>query len=151
MEPRYKVKRKVHVELIGVNGARRTSKASPEGYGIFDTVEKRNLPGHYEKLPDAEAHCALLNRESKKLLLDDQSRALLNEIRALNTDQLGREIFVGLTHEESERYVALSMSTRHKSAEEQDEYLSLDEKYNSQRMQVIGAEHLLRTENPPIH
>jgi hypothetical protein len=151
MEPRYKVKRKIHVELTGVEGARRTSKASPEGHDVYDTLEKRNLPGQYETLSDAEAHCELLNRESNKLPLDDQSRALLNEIRALNTDQFDREIFVGLTREESERYVALSMATRHKSLEEQDEYLSLDEKYNNERMQVIGAEHLLRTENPPIH
>lgn len=151
MEPRYKAKRRIHVELIGVNGAKRTSKASPEGYGIFDTIEKRNLPGRYETLSDAEAHCELLNKESKKLPLDDQSRALLNEIRALHTDQFDQETFVGLKREESERYLALSMATRHKSPEEQDEYLSLDEKYNNERMQVIGAEHLLRTENPPIH
>lgn len=151
MEPRYKVKRKIHVELIGVAGARRTSNASPKGHNVYDTVEKRNLPGPYATLAEAEAHCELLNRESKMLDLDETSRALLNEIRGLHFDQHGQEVFVGLTRKDSERYLSLSDATTHKSPKEQDEYLSLDEKYNSARMQVIGAEHLLRTENPPIH
>lgn len=85
------------------------------------------------------------------LNLTDSNRAFLNEIRALNTDEHGREIFVGLTRKESERYLSLSDVDKHLSTAEKDEYLKLDEQYNHARMQVIGAEHLLRTENPPIH
>lgn len=85
------------------------------------------------------------------LKLTDSNRAFLNEIRALNSDEQGQEIFVGLTRKESERYLELGEIDKHLSAKEQDEYLKLDEQYNHARMLVIGAEHLLRTENPPIH
>ncbi|WP_237142934.1 MULTISPECIES: hypothetical protein [Pseudomonas] len=85
------------------------------------------------------------------LNLTDSNRAFLNEICALSTDLKGREIFVGLTREESERYLLLSDPLRSSPLEEKDEYIALDEKYNLARMQVIGAEHLLHTENPPLH
>lgn len=85
------------------------------------------------------------------LELTESNRAFLKEIRALSTDQHGQEIFVGLTRCESERYIVLSEPLRVATFEEKGEYLFLDEKYNLARMQVIGAEHMLRTENPPIH
>ncbi|WP_339495811.1 hypothetical protein [Pseudomonas sp. RA_105y_Pfl2_P56] len=85
------------------------------------------------------------------LILTDSNRAFLNEIRALNTDEQGQEVFVGLTRKDSERYLELGEIDKHLSTKEKDEYLKLDEQYNHARMQVIGAEHLLRTENPPIH
>ncbi|AMS13154.1 hypothetical protein A3218_02055 [Pseudomonas chlororaphis] len=151
MEPRYKVKRRISVEIGGAKGGLRTSTSSPPGFSVYDTLEKKNLPEFYSSHADAEAHRDRLNKDQKMLKLTDSNRAFLNEIRALNADEHGREIFVGLTREESERYLALSEADKDLSTKERDEYIKLDEQYNRARMQVIGAEHLLRTENPPIH
>ena len=85
------------------------------------------------------------------LNLTDGNRAYLNEMRALSSDLSGNEVFVGLTREESERYVVLSNPLRSGSFEENEEYIALDDRHNLARMQVLGAEHVKRTESPTEH
>ena len=86
------------------------------------------------------------------LNLRDGYRAYLVEMRALSTDSNGRDIYVGLTHEESERYHTLSSPLmRSGTHEEDEEYMALDDKHNLARMQVLDAEHIKRTENPAQH
>ena len=87
----------------------------------------------------------------KLLDLTDSTRGFLNELRALSTDEFNQEIFVGLTRDESKRYLFLSHQLTLATPEELDEYISLDEKYNGVRLQVIDAEHQIQTGNPSIH
>ena len=77
------------------------------------------------------------------LVLTDMQRAYLRKIRALSTDLQGNEVFAGLTLEESRRFNFLSESLlgqEHRTQEDVDEYLSLHEKHERDRLQVIGAE-----------
>nr|WP_314876403.1 hypothetical protein [uncultured Pseudomonas sp.] len=77
------------------------------------------------------------------LVLTDIQRAYLRKIRALSKDLHGNEIFVGLTIEESIRFNFLSESLlghQHRSQDEIDEYLSLIQKHEHFRLQVVYAE-----------
>lgn len=85
------------------------------------------------------------------LKLTDGERHYLLEMRAISTDSEGRDIFVGLTSEESERYHLLSNPLRQGTFEEKDEYLALNEKHEKARHQVLAAEHIKRTESPSLH
>ena len=77
------------------------------------------------------------------LVLTDIQRAYLGKIRALSKDLHGNEIFVGLTLEESLRYNFLSESLfgqEHRTQEDVDEYLSLVQKHEYSRRQLLGSE-----------
>ena len=77
------------------------------------------------------------------LVLTDMQRAYLRKIRALSEDHQGNEVFVGLTFGESMRFNFLSESLlgqEHRTQEDVDEYLSLVQKHEHHRLQVLDAE-----------
>ncbi|VVO99545.1 hypothetical protein PS862_02769 [Pseudomonas fluorescens] len=77
------------------------------------------------------------------LVLTDTQRAYLKKIRALSNDLQGNEVFVGLTLEESLRFNFLSESLleqEHRAQEHVDEYLSLVQKHEHSRRQLLEAE-----------
>ena len=85
------------------------------------------------------------------LPLTDEQRADLTEIRALAVDSQGREIFVGLTFEESVFYVEHGrrrFAGEDTSRADRLRYLELAEKHDSA---VVAAEIERRNENPPRH
>ncbi|VVO07148.1 hypothetical protein PS710_03152 [Pseudomonas fluorescens] len=77
------------------------------------------------------------------LVLTDMQRTYLRKIRALSEDQQGNEVFAGLTLEESMRFNFLSESLlgqEHRTQEDVDEYLSLVQKHEHTRNQMLSAE-----------
>lgn len=64
MEPRFKVKRRISVEIGGAKNGLRTSTASPPGFSVYDNHKKENLPEYYSLQAEAEAHCEQLNKDS---------------------------------------------------------------------------------------
>lgn len=92
-----------------------------------------------------------------KLELTEAERAFQTEMRGLSTDHDGNEILVGLTVEESTWYIEhnrqwlaerLDDSAPNKSREGRVRHRELHEKHERARFQILGAEHVLRTENP---
>ena len=85
--------------------------------------------------------------------LPEEEQNYFREMRAIVKDDEGREVLVGLTAEESSVYLSYlqRMKTGQRDAEETAEYLRLHEKHNNARFQVLGAEHVLRTEKPSRH
>jgi hypothetical protein len=75
----------------------------------------------------------------KPLVLTEDEREFLTETRAIQTDQNGVEVFVGLTRPESEEYLALVTSEdRSKDrSEREDELYAWHE---PRRCQIIAAE-----------
>lgn len=67
------------------------------------------------------------------LKLTEGEKRYLLEMRALSTDSQGKDIFVGLTSDESVRYHFLSNPHRHGTYEENEEYLALNEKHEIAR------------------
>jgi hypothetical protein len=61
--------------------------------------------------------------------LNDGARASLRRAKALGMDSDGREIFVGLTRAESERYHSLSNPAWRCSLSEHLEFLQLDSRH----------------------
>lgn len=80
-------------------------------------------------------------------------RAYLNDMRMLSTDNKGREVFVGLTIEESEEYFLLTRldSNNDGDREKRDRYLELYEKHETARLAVLGAENAARRDPSPRH
>lgn len=77
------------------------------------------------------------------LVLTNMQRAYLRKIRALSENHQGNEVFAGLTLEESMRFNFLSESLlgqEHRTQEDVDEYLSLVQKHEYCRLQVLGDE-----------
>ncbi|VVN71113.1 hypothetical protein PS710_00434 [Pseudomonas fluorescens] len=77
------------------------------------------------------------------LVLTDMQRTYLRKIRALSEDHQGNEVFAGLTLEESMRFNFLSESLlgqEHRTQEDVDEYLSLVQKHEHTRNQMLSAE-----------
>ncbi|VVO94663.1 hypothetical protein PS903_02464 [Pseudomonas fluorescens] len=77
------------------------------------------------------------------LMLTDMQRAYLKKIRALSEDHQGNEVFAGLTLEESMRFNFLSESLlgqEHRTQEDVNEYLSLVQKHEHSRLQLLDAE-----------
>lgn len=77
------------------------------------------------------------------LVLTNMQRAYLLKLRALSKDLQGNEVFAGLTFEESIRFNFLSESLlgqEHRAQEHVDEYLSLVEKHEHCRLQLLDAE-----------
>ena len=76
-------------------------------------------------------------------VLTEMQRAYLRKIRALSEDHQGNEVFAGLTLEESMRFNFLSESLlgqEHRKQADVDEYLSLVQKHEHHRLQVLDAE-----------
>ena len=76
-------------------------------------------------------------------MLTDMQRVYLRTIRALSEDHQGNEVFAGLTLEESMRFNFLSellLGQEHRMQADVDEYLSLVQKHEHHRLQVLGAE-----------
>ncbi|QRM32758.1 hypothetical protein [Microvirga sp. VF16] len=69
-------------------------------------------------------------------------RAYLDDMRMLSTDSEGREVFIGLTAEESAEFYAFTRpeNLESKSSEERDRYLELHEKHEKARLQIVVAE-----------
>lgn len=63
MEPRYKVKRRISIEIGGSKDGLRTSTSSPPGFSVYDTKEKKSLPEFYSSQQDAENQCDRLNKD----------------------------------------------------------------------------------------
>ncbi|MBK5395303.1 hypothetical protein JFU47_00875 [Pseudomonas sp. TH39(2020)] len=88
------------------------------------------------------------------LVLTDMQRAYHRKLRALSTDLQGNEIFAGLTIEESMRFNFLSESLlgqEHRTQEDVNEYLTLHEKHEHDRLQVLGAETEARQHGSARH
>jgi hypothetical protein len=83
----------------------------------------------------------------------DSERAYLIEMRAITTDAQGREVLVGLSLEETAVYMAhcRAFLTGDRDRDGRDAYLRLHDKHERARLEVIGTEHYVRTENPPRH
>lgn len=73
------------------------------------------------------------------LNLTTDQRDYLQQMRALSSDEAGREIFVGLSRWESEEFLGLLFSAS-RSADETDRELELAERHESIRSQIVGAE-----------
>lgn len=70
-------------------------------------------------------------------------RAYLEDMRMLSTNSEGREVFIGLTAEESAefyKFTRIEAIERSKTSEERDRYLELHEKHEAARMQIVAAE-----------
>ena len=78
-------------------------------------------------------------------------RTYLQRMLSLVTDKNGREVLVGLTRQESERYLALCELIKSPGHVANTEYIDLKEKHELARMQVIVAELYRHTKNPSIH
>jgi len=87
------------------------------------------------------------------LKITDAERAYFDEMRCLTTDSEGREVLVGLTSEETNTYLALSgnLAAEASDPDGRNTYLALHDKHERARLEVLGAEHIVRTENPPRH
>lgn len=73
--------------------------------------------------------------------LTDEEREFLRAMRAVTLDQDGREIFVGLTADESEAY--LPLSRRNESGEDLSgnaRFMALHAKHEAQRQRVVDGE-----------
>lgn len=151
MKHRYKVKPRISVEVDADKNGLKRSPAPASGFNIYDKQEKKTLPEFYLSPVDAEEACERLNVESLLLDLTDSTRGFFHELRALSTNDFNQEIFVGLTREESKRYLFLSHRLSLATTAELEEYVSLDERYNGLRLQVIDAEHQIQTKKPSFH
>jgi len=85
----------------------------------------------------------------------DAERLYLSEMRALGADEQGRDVLVGLTLEETAFYMEHSRrftsGNRDRDPENRKRYLTLHEKHEKSRLQVLGAEIYVRTGNPARH
>lgn len=78
-------------------------------------------------------------RKAMMLDLTNGNRASLKTLRALETDGNGREVFIGLSRGESERYQFLSSPLREYSLREHLDFLNLDTKHlDARALQEAG-------------
>jgi hypothetical protein len=77
----------------------------------------------------------------------------LKEMRAIDGDNEGNEVLVGLTVEETSFYLKYVEQRVSGDSDPSDgeKYLKLHDKHEKARFSVLGAEHVLRTEKPSIH
>jgi hypothetical protein len=80
-----------------------------------------------------------------------EERAYLNDMRMLSTDDMGNEVFVGLTITESHEYYQLTQLDRRTDGDGRsaNRYLELYGKHEKARMRVLGAEIAAR-HNAPV-
>ena len=85
--------------------------------------------------------------------LSAERQAHLKEMRAIDEDNEGNEVLVGLTVEETSFYLNYVQQRLLGDADPTDgeRYLKLHDKHEKARFSVLGAEHILRTEKPSIH
>jgi hypothetical protein len=85
--------------------------------------------------------------------LSAERQAHLKEMRAIGKGNNGNEVLVGLTAEETAFYLnyAQQRIVGNDDPIDGERYLKLHHKHEKERFSVIGAEHVLRTENPSIH
>jgi hypothetical protein len=126
------VKRRISVEIGGVSNGLRTSTSSPPGFDIYDHDEEVRLPEIYRTQTEAEAECERYNNQVSRLVLKSWNRLQLQQIGALSFDAENREVFVGLSREESELYVKLSAHTP------TDEFIELDRLHRTARTGFEG-------------
>lgn len=110
----------------------------------------RLLAFGYKKL------CNVLDNEEVLMKVSDLSterQAHLKEMRAIDKDSEGNEVFVGLTVEETSFYLNYVQQRLAGDDDPTDgeRYLKLHDKHEKARFSVLGAEHTLRTEKPSIH
>lgn len=129
MTDRYSVVQRWNVALIAIqHGAQ--SPAQPIDqycYQIEDSMTGEDcVGGPYRFENEALAACALLNTGVDVLYLPGFNRKQLEATGSLKIES-GREVFVGLTRQESERYAALH------NGEVTDEFIELDHKHREAR------------------
>ena len=82
-------------------------------------------------------------------------RFRFTEMRAIATDDQGREVLVGLKLEETAFYMdhtrRFTTNERDRDPDNRKRYLELHKKYERSRLAVIGVEIQSRNENPPLH
>lgn len=82
------------------------------------------------------------------------AREYLSEIGALSVGRDGREVFVGMTMEESiwyQNYVEESFSgTANRVDGSQEKYLELQDKHETARLRVIDSEHQAGIGDPTL-
>ncbi|KPW37455.1 Unknown protein sequence [Pseudomonas syringae pv. apii] len=61
MEPRYRARRRISIEVGGVTGGMRTSTSSPPGYSVYDNLKALDLPEFYKEQTEAEEAAKKLN------------------------------------------------------------------------------------------
>ncbi|RPH50974.1 MAG: hypothetical protein EHM85_08395 [Desulfobacteraceae bacterium] len=85
--------------------------------------------------------------------LSPERQAHLKEMRAIDEDNEGNEVLVGLTVEETSFYLNYLQQRLLGDADPTDgeRYLKLHDKHEKARFSVLGAELILRTEKPSIH
>lgn len=92
--------------------------------------------------------------EGSGLEITNSERAYLIEMRALGTDELGREVLVGLTVEESAIHLGYAherVGGMHRSVEDGDRYLALHDKHERVRLAIIFAEVEARNDESRRH
>src|SRR5918994_1606441 len=123
---------------------------SPLSQASTSSSGKRATTRHGRDIRGAELMDAPLE------LTPGEEEALTRD-RALTTDSKGRLTLVGLTVEESIWYIEhkrqwlaerIDDTLRRQSRDGRKRYLELYERHEFARLQVIGAEHEVRTENP---
>ncbi|WP_062018429.1 hypothetical protein [Aureimonas sp. AU4] len=73
--------------------------------------------------------------------LSEAEQAFLRGMRAITLDAEGREIFVGLTAEESEEYLDLSRRNEHGEAMSANpRYLELHGRHEAERERIVAGE-----------
>jgi hypothetical protein len=99
-------------------------------------------------------HSIISGRQEQAGMIEftDEERALLSEMRALTTDDEGREVLRGLTREETEFYVTYTRShasgNRDRKPVTRARFQELYQKHERVRLQAIMDENYLRRENP---
>ena len=85
--------------------------------------------------------------------LSAERQAHLKEMRAIDEDNQGNKVLVGLTVEETSFYLNYVEQRLLVDDDPTDgeRYLKLHDKHETARLSVLGAELILRTEKPSIH
>jgi hypothetical protein len=127
MEPRYITRKIPPTEIGGRRNGVKTSSSLVNGWKIRDQFEDVFLPGAFSEQSDAENECHRLNNSSSRLVLKSWNRSLEALKGSLSTDARGREVLLGLSREESERYIELM------TGDVTDEFIDLERKHRTAR------------------
>jgi hypothetical protein len=83
-------------------------------------------------------------------MISNADRPYLLETRALTTDERGREIFVGLTYDESLEFAGYH-DGRPQTDDDFSRYTELFSKHETARLRVIFAENEARVTKPTMN
>ena len=77
----------------------------------------------------------------------------LRDMRAIATDDKGRKVLVGLTFEETETYMShrRKFLTGGRDRADRKACIALANKHQKARLEVLGTEIFVRTQNPHRH